>query len=136
MSTIDIIIVLIYFGIILWIAKWAASSEKGKVFSSVDYFLAGKNQGWLVIGASLFASNIGSEIILGVSGAGARGAMPMANFEIIAALVLILLGWVFVPFYLRTGVYTMPEFLEKRYSRACRDYLSVCLLYTSPSPRD
>ena len=79
----------------------------------------------MVVGASLFASNIGSEIILGVSGAGARANMPMANFEIIAALVLILLGWVFVPFYLRTGVYTMPEFLEKRYSKACRNYLSV-----------
>ncbi|MEM9648973.1 MAG: sodium/solute symporter, partial [Bacteroidota bacterium] len=61
----------------------------------------------------------------GVSGAGARANMPMANFEILAALVLILLGWVFVPFYLRTGVYTMPEFLEKRYSRACRNYLSI-----------
>ena len=51
--------------------------------------------------------------------------MPMANFELLAALILILFGWVFVPFYLRTGVYTMPEFLEKRYSRACRNYLSV-----------
>ncbi len=120
----DIAIILIYFGIILWIAQWAAKS-KSESGSAVDYFLAGKNSGWLVIGASLFASNIGSEIILGVSGAGARGNMPMANFEIIAALVLILLGWVFVPFYLRTGVYTMPEFLEKRYSKACRNYLSV-----------
>lgn len=121
---IDLSIVLLYFAVILWISKWAAD-EKNKTLSAVDYFLAGKNQGWLVIGASLFASNIGSEIILGVSGAGARGNMPVANFEIIAALVLILLGWVFVPFYLRTGVFTMPEFLEKRYSRACRNYLSV-----------
>lgn len=121
---IDLGIVLIYFGIILWISKWAAD-DKNKGLSAVDYFLAGKDQGWLVIGASLFASNIGSEIILGVSGAGARGNMPVANFEIIASLVLILLGWVFVPFYLRTGVFTMPEFLEKRYSRACRNYLSV-----------
>lgn len=120
----DIAIILIYFGIILWIAQWASKS-KSDSGSAVDYFLAGKNSGWLVIGASLFASNIGSEIILGVSGAGARGNMPMANFEIIAALVLILLGWIFVPFYLRTGVYTMPEFLEKRYSKACRNYLSV-----------
>ncbi|MFK7811690.1 MAG: sodium:solute symporter [Maribacter sp.] len=120
----DITIILIYFGIILWIAQWASKS-KSDSGSAVDYFLAGKNSGWLVIGASLFASNIGSEIILGVSGAGARGNMPMANFEIIASLVLILLGWVFVPFYLRTGVYTMPEFLEKRYSKACRSYLSV-----------
>ncbi|MDW3192018.1 MAG: sodium:solute symporter [Cytophagales bacterium] len=121
---IDLGIVLLYFGVILWISKWAAD-EKNKTLSAVDYFLAGKDQGWLVIGASLFASNIGSEIILGVSGAGARGNMPVANFEIIASLVLILLGWVFVPFYLRTGVFTMPEFLEKRYSRACRNYLSV-----------
>jgi len=124
-GTIDIIIIAIYFGIILWIAKWAATGKKDGSFSSVDYFLAGKNQGWLVIGASLFASNIGSEIILGVSGAGARADMPTANFEIIASLVLILFGWIFVPFYLRSGVYTMPEFLEKRYTRACRDYLSV-----------
>jgi len=124
-GTIDIIIIAFYFGIILWIAKWAATGKKDGSFSSVDYFLAGKNQGWLVIGASLFASNIGSEIILGVSGAGARADMPTANFEIIASLVLILFGWIFVPFYLRSGVYTMPEFLEKRYNRACRDYLSV-----------
>lgn len=123
MSYWDIGIILFYFAIILWIAQWAAKGKKEK--SASDYFLAGKNQGWLVVGASLFASNIGSEIILGVSGAGARADMPMANFEIIASLVLILLGWVFVPFYLRTGVYTMPEFLEKRYSRACRNYLSV-----------
>ncbi len=125
MNYLDFTIIAIYFGIILWIARWAASTKDNAQFSSVDYFLAGKNQGWLVIGASLFASNIGSEIILGVSGAGARADMPMANFEILASLVLILFGWVFVPFYLRSGVYTMPEFLEKRYSKACRNYLSV-----------
>ena len=125
MNFLDLSIIALYFGIILWIAKWATEKEKGGIFSSVDFFLAGKNQGWLVIGASLFASNIGSEIILGVSGAGARGDMPMANFEILASLVLILFGWVFVPFYLRSGVFTMPEFLEKRYSPACRNYLSV-----------
>jgi len=124
----DISILLLYFLIILWIAKWASGSKKESQ-GPVDYFLAGKSQGWFVIGASLFASNIGSEIILGVSGAGARANMPMANFEIIASLVLILLGWVFVPFYLRTGVYTMPEFLEKRYSRACRNYLSVVSIF-------
>jgi SSS family solute:Na+ symporter len=124
LSLLDIFIILIYFGIILWIAHWASKS-KSESGRAVDYFLAGKNSGWLVIGASLFASNIGSEIILGVSGAGARGNMPMANFEIIASLVLILLGWVFVPFYLRAGVFTMPEFLEKRYSVACRNYLSI-----------
>lgn len=122
----DVSIIAIYFGIVLWIAWWASGKRgKGGERGSSDYFLAGRNEGWFVIGASLFASNIGSEIILGVSGAGARGDMPMANFEVLAALILILLGWVFVPFYLRTGVYTMPEFLELRYNRACRNYLSV-----------
>lgn len=125
MSILDFAVIGLYFGIILWIAKWAATKKGQTEFSSVDYFLAGKNQGWLVIGASLFASNIGSEIILGVSGAGARAEMPQANFEILASLILILFGWVFVPFYLRSGIYTMPEFLEKRYNRACRNYLSV-----------
>ncbi len=127
MSPWDLLIIGIYFGITLWIAWWASrgGGKTAKDLGSVDYFLAGKSEGWFVIGASLFSSNIGSEIILGVSGAGARAEMPMANFEMLAAFILILLGWVFVPFYLRTGVYTMPEFLELRYSKACRNYLSV-----------
>jgi solute:Na+ symporter, SSS family len=127
MSSWDMLIIATYFGITLWVAWWAsrAKGKPQKDVGSVDYFLAGKNEGWFVIGASLFSSNIGSEIILGVSGAGARAEMPMANFELLAAFILILLGWVFVPFYLRTGVYTMPEFLELRYSKACRNYLSV-----------
>jgi solute:Na+ symporter, SSS family len=127
LGSLDLLIIAAYFGLTLWIAWWA-SRPKGrdqKDLSSSDYFLAGKNEGWFVIGASLFSSNIGSEIILGVSGAGARAEMPMANFEMLAAFILILLGWVFVPFYLKTGVYTMPEFLEMRYSKACRNYLSV-----------
>ena len=124
---IDLAIILGYFAVVLWIA-WYVSRGGGRIRGekdSADYFLAGKSAGWFVIGASLFASNIGSEIIIGVSGAGARAEMPQANFEILAALILILLGWVFVPFYLRSGVYTMPEFLEIRYSKACRNYLSV-----------
>jgi len=127
LSFFDLLIICFYFGVVLWIAWWASrKGEKGsEQLESSDYFLAGRNEGWFVIGASLFASNIGSEIILGVSGAGARAEMPQANFEVLASLILILLGWVFIPFYLRTGVYTMPEFLELRYSRACRNYLSV-----------
>lgn len=123
----DILIIFSYFAVVLWIAYWASRGRRKKQgdLDSVDYFLSGKTEGWFVIGASLFASNIGSEIILGVSGAGARADMPLANFEILAALILILMGWIFVPFYLRTGVYTMPEFLELRYSKASRTYLSV-----------
>ncbi len=128
MSILDILILALYFIIILWIAKWASEGGKSGSFSSVEYFLAGKSQTWILVGTSLFASNIGSEIILGVSGAGARAEMPMANFEVLASLILILLGWFFVPFYLQTGVFTMPEFLEKRYSTASRNYLSVVSL--------
>ncbi len=123
----DLAIVLAYFGVVLYIARWATKRREhgDSGAASLDYFLSGKSEGWFVIGTALFASNIGSEIILGLAGSGARGDMPNANFEILASLVLIILGWVFVPFYLKTGVYTMPQFLELRYSRAARDYLSV-----------
>ena len=94
MEVLDYSIIVCYFAIILWIARWVSKGKRDKEFSSVDYFLAGKDQSWVVIGASLFASNIGSEIILAVSGAGVRANMPMANFEILAVLVLILFGWV------------------------------------------
>ena len=124
-SFIDLSIIITYFAVILWISRKVYKGKNNLGVSKVDYFLAGKSQGWLFVGASLFASNIGSEIILGVSGAGASGNMPLANFEILASLILILFGWVFVPFYIKSGVYTMPEFLEKRYSLACRNYLSV-----------
>lgn len=127
LSTLDVIIVLAYFGIVLLIARWATKRREHSLSdkASVDYFLSGKSEGWFVIGAALFASNIGSEIILGLAGSGARADMPNAQFEILASLVLIVLGWVFVPFYLKTGVYTMPQFLEMRYSSAARTYLSV-----------
>lgn len=127
LSTPDIILVLAYFAVVLLIARWATIRRKHSqnTKASVDYFLSGKSEGWFVIGAALFASNIGSEIILGLAGSGARADMPNAQFEILASLVLILLGWVFVPFYLKTGVYTMPQFLELRYSSAARTYLSV-----------
>ena len=124
-SFIDLSIIVTYFAVILWVSRKVYKGENNLGVSKVDYFLGGKSQGWLFVGASLFASNIGSEIILGVSGAGASGNMPLANFEILASLILILFGWVFVPFYISSGVYTMPEFLEKRYSLACRNYLSV-----------
>ncbi|MBU1073517.1 sodium:solute symporter, partial [bacterium] len=93
--------------------------------SSTGYFLAGRNMGWFVIGASLFASNIGSEHLVGLAGAGAARGVAVGQFEVLASLILLLLGWVFVPFYLRSGVTTMPEFLERRYSPAARWYLAV-----------
>lgn len=89
-----------------------------------EFFLAGRNTGWFVVGASIFATNIGSEHLVGLAGSGASGAFPAAQFELLAAFALLLLGWLFVPFYLRSGVFTMPEFLERRYSSGVRFYLA------------
>jgi SSS family solute:Na+ symporter len=100
---------------------------KQKQNSSGDYFLAGKDATWLAIGASIFASNIGSEHLIGLAGAGASSGMAMAHWEIQGWMIL-LLGWVFVPFYSRSMVYTMPEFLERRYNSQSRTILSFISL--------
>lgn len=121
----DIIVIAAYFLVVFGIAWWASQREKSSATASSDYFLAGRNMGWFVIGASIFASNIGSEHLIGLAGSGFSEGLPVAQFEIVAGFILLLLGWVFVPFYLRSGVYTMPEFLERRYSGSARMYLSV-----------
>ena len=95
--------------------------------SSGDYFLAGRDATWIAIGASIFASNIGSEHLIGLAGAGASSGMAMAHWEIQGWMILIL-GWVFVPFYSRSMVTTMPEFLERRYNKESRSILSVISL--------
>lgn len=121
----DIFVIAAYFLVVFGIAWWASLREKNSATASSDYFLAGRNMGWFVIGASIFASNIGSEHLIGLAGSGFSEGLPVAQFEIIAGLILLLLGWVFVPLYLRSGVYTMPEFLERRYSSNARMYLSI-----------
>ena len=122
LSSIDILIISVYFLIVFAIGYWAARREKKE---SADYFLAGRDVGWLAVGASLFASNIGSEHLIGLAGSGAAGGLAVGNFEWLACLILLMLGWIFVPFYMRSGVYTMPEFLESRYSAASRWYLTT-----------
>lgn len=121
---IDYVVIVLYFVAVFLIAWWATAREKATRETSAGYFLAGRNAGWFVVGASLFASNIGSEHLVGLAGTGAESGVAVAQFEILASLILLILGWVFVPFYLRSQVYTMPEFLERRYSPAARAYLS------------
>ncbi|HRK26763.1 MAG TPA: sodium:solute symporter [Chitinophagales bacterium] len=118
----DFIVIALYFVLVFGIAYWA-SKTAGE--SSDNFFLAGRNLGWFVIGASLFASNIGSEHLIGLAGSGFAEGVPVAQYEIWAGVVLLLLGWVFVPFYLKSGVATMPQFLEQRYSGSARTYLAV-----------
>ena len=93
--------------------------------TSRSYFLADKSVGWVAVGASLFASNISSEHFIGLAGSGASSGLAVGHFEWLAVFMCMTLAWVFVPFYLRTNVYTMPEFLERRYGPACRWYLTT-----------
>ena len=123
MHPIDWLVIGAYF-LALVVVVWL-SSKKQK--TTEDYFLAGRNIGFFAIGASLFASNIGSEHIVGLSGQGTSSGMAMAHWEL-HAWVMILLAWVFVPFYYRSGVFTMPEFLERRFNSTARWILSVVSL--------
>ena len=111
----------IYFLALVVVAVWV-SLQKNK--NTEDYFLAGRNVGWFVIGASIFASNIGSEHVVGLAGTGYESGTPMAHYELHAWIVL-LLGWLFLPFYIRSGAFTMPEFLEKRFDSKSRWFLSL-----------
>ncbi len=121
MTTLDWIILALFFlgliGIIFWVLK-----KKDKDTS--DYFLAGRDATWIAIGASIFASNIGSEHLVGLAGAGAESGMAMAHWEMHGWMIL-MLGWLFVPFYARSKVFTMPEFLERRYNSSARSFLSI-----------
>jgi SSS family solute:Na+ symporter len=123
---IDWFVIAIYFSVLLGVAWWVV--KKGKD-SAADYFLAGRNLGWWIIGASIFASNIGSEHVVGLAGAGATSGVALAHYEL-HAWCLLVLAWVFVPFYMRSMVFTMPEFLERRFSPASRYVLSIVSIIT------
>ena len=125
LSILDVLIVFAYFVAVFLVGWW--SSKKSQADSKA-YFLGGGSIGWMAIGASLFASNISAEHFIGLAGSGAAGGLAVGQFEWLACFILLILGWFFVPFYLRTGVFTMPEFLERRYNRGCRNYLSAISL--------
>jgi len=124
MQTLDLydwIAIGVYFLVLAGIAVWVIRKKNN---TTEDYFLAGRNVGWFVVGASIFASNIGSEHVVGLAGAGAGDKLPMLIYEI-QAWVVLMLGWIFLPFYARSGVFTMPEFLEKRFDERSRWVLSI-----------
>ncbi len=126
LTSIDWLAIALYFGILLCVAWWVVKRRKD---TATDYFLAGRNLGWWIIGASIFASNIGSEHIVGLAGQGATDGVAMAHYEL-HAWCLLVLAWVFVPFYARSLVFTMPEFLERRFSVGSRYVLSIVSLIT------
>src|SRR5450432_4918199 len=126
LTPIDWLAIALYFGLLLAVASWVVRKNKD---TAADYFLAGRNLGWWVIGASIFASNIGSEHIVGLAGSGATDGVALAHYEL-HAWCLLVLAWVFVPFYSRALVFTMPEFLERRFSAPSRYVLSIVSLIT------
>src|SRR3954467_1462011 len=125
MTTIDWLIVAAYIALIMGVGAWVF--VRGRKDTAEDYFLASRHLGWFVVGASIFASNIGSEHIVGLAGSGATSGVALAHYEL-HAWCLLVLAWVFVPFYMRSQVYTMPEFLERRFSPASRWLLSAISL--------
>ena len=124
MTPLDWLAVAAYFGVLLGVAWWVIAKNKD---TADDYFLAGRNLGWWVVGASIFASNIGSEHLVGLAGSGATDGVAMAHYEL-HAWCLLVLGWVLVPFYMRSRVFTMPEFLERRFNPTSRWMLSLISL--------
>lgn len=123
MTGLDWFIIAAYFLLLVGIVWWSSRHQD----TTTDYFLAGRNLSWFVVGCSLLASNIGSEHIVGLAGNGATSGMAMAHWEL-HAWIMLMLGWVFVPFYYRSGVFTMPEFLERRFDSRSRWTLSIVSL--------
>ncbi len=124
LGPIDWLFIVLYLGVIAAVSVWSIKKSKA---SPSDYFLANRNLGWFVIGASILASNVGSEHIVGLAGTAASSGLVMGHYELHSWIILTL-GWVFVPFYMRSMVYTMPEFLEKRFNAKSRILLSVIQL--------
>lgn len=123
LAGIDWAVIAVYFVMLVGIVWWSSKQQN----SAADYFLAGRHAGWFVVGCSIFASNIGSEHIVGLAGSGANNGMAQAHWEM-HGWVLLILAWFFIPFYYSSGVFTMPEFLERRFDARSRWILSIISL--------
>ena len=124
-STIDIVVFSAYCLLILFIGLYVSREKKGKVKSAEDYFLAGKSLPWWAIGASLIAANISAEQFIGMSGSGFALGLAIASYEWMAAITLLIVGKYFLPIFIEKGLYTIPEFVEKRYSTNLKTILAV-----------
>ena len=121
LENIDVVLLILYIAVVLVIGLYYSGREK----TPTEYFLAGRNVGWIAVGSSLFATNISSEHFIGLAGSGASSGLAVGHFEWLACFIVLILGWVFVPFYLKSGVFTMPEFLERRFNSSSRMYLTT-----------
>jgi solute:Na+ symporter, SSS family len=125
LSALDWIEIATYFAAVFAVGFYFARRKR----TSKDYFLAGGNVGWAAIGASIFATNIGSEHLIGLAGSGARSGLAVGAYELSAVICIMFLAWVFLPYYLKSGVFTMPEYLERRYTPGCRWGLTIISLF-------
>jgi SSS family solute:Na+ symporter len=121
---IDNVIIIAYFAVVFGIGLYYSRHQR----TTSEYFLAGHSVGWFAVGASLFSTNISSEHFIGLAGSGATSGLAVGCYEWSASFCLFILGWLFVPYYLKSKVFTMPEFLEKRFSSKCRWYLTIVSL--------
>src|SRR5258708_30783116 len=128
LSTIDAIVVIIYAIGIFSLAQWVAREKAGHQKGTADYVLASKNLPWGAIGASLIAANISAEQIVGMSGSGYAIGLAIASYEWMAALTLLIVGKFFLPIFLQNHIYTMPQFLERRYGGLIRQFMAIFLL--------
>ena len=124
-STIDIVVFSLYAVLILSIGLYVSRQKEGKSKSAEDYFLAGKSLPWWAIGASLIAANISAEQFIGMSGSGFALGLAIASYEWMAAITLLVVGKFFLPIFIEKGLYTIPEFIEKRYSSNLKTILAV-----------
>lgn len=123
--TIDIIVVAVYLIVIVALGLWVSRKKNNKEKTAEDYFLASKSLPWWAIGASLIAANISAEQFIGMSGSGFAGGFAVASYEFMAALTLIIVAKFFLPIFMKQGIYTIPEFVEKRYSTQLKTILAV-----------
>ncbi|NRA48641.1 MAG: sodium/solute symporter, partial [Phaeodactylibacter sp.] len=124
-SYIDYIIFVAYGALILSIGLWVSRTKKGETKTAEDYFLAGKSLPWWAIGASLIAANISAEQFIGMSGSGFAIGLAIASYEWMAAITLLIVGKYFLPVFIKKGLYTIPEFVEQRYSTNLKTILAV-----------
>ncbi len=124
-STLDYIVFAVYGAVIIGLGLWVSREKEGHEKDTSDYFLASKSLPWWAIGASLIASNISAEQFIGMSGSGFRVGLAIASYEWMAAVTLLIIAYFFLPIYLEKGIFTMPQFLEKRYDSRVRTLLAV-----------
>ena len=124
-TTIDIVIVIAYLLVIIALGLWVSRKKNNKEKTAEDYFLASKSLPWWAIGASLIAANISAEQFIGMSGSGFAGGFAVASYEFMAALTILIVAKFFLPVFMKQGIYTIPEFVERRFSTQLKTILAV-----------